>query len=89
MKSKQIIPIILVCVAVAVAVFDACNLPDRRHLYAVGTEKCIGCRKCLSVCPQDAITLTDGKAVIDKRKCIGCGRCLRVCPASAIYPVPE
>jgi NAD-dependent dihydropyrimidine dehydrogenase PreA subunit len=79
----------VISVPTAFTLFDSCEMLEDRYLYAVSTPKCIGCKKCLSVCPQNAITIVDGKAVIDKQKCIGCGRCLRVCPASAIYPIAD
>lgn len=47
-------------------------------------KKCIGCGACLAVCPEDAITLVGGKAVIDGEACIGCGECMTVCPVKAI-----
>lgn len=51
---------------------------------------CIGCGKCQSVCPVDAITYDDkGEPVIDHDKCIGCGKCVKVCPVAALrmsYP---
>lgn len=70
------------------ALFNACETLDER-LYAVSAPKCIGCKKCLSVCPQNAIVIVEEKAVIDKQECIGCGRCLRVCSESAIYPIED
>ncbi len=48
-------------------------------------ENCIGCRKCVKVCPVSCIS---GKVkevhVINQEKCIKCGACFDVCPASAI-----
>ncbi len=62
-----------------------------RTVYQVIKEKCIGCGLCLPVCPVDAITLTEGKAVIDSEKCIFCGICAngdeadyQGCPVQAI-----
>ncbi len=52
-------------------------------LCKVDTEKCIGCKKCLSVgCP--AISVTEGKAKIDVNQCVGCTVCAQVCPMGAI-----
>ena len=49
----------------------------------VNTDKCIGCKKCLSVgCP--AISVNDKKAKIDVNQCVGCTVCAQVCPMKAI-----
>ena len=46
-------------------------------------EKCIGCKACLGIgCP--AISMKDGKAVIDRTQCVGCGVCTTLCPKGAI-----
>ena len=45
---------------------------------------CIGCRECMKVCAQDAISMQENKAVIDTEKCAGCGRCLGICLRDAI-----
>jgi pyruvate formate lyase activating enzyme len=42
-------------------------------------DKCTGCGRCIPVCPHHAITLKDGKAVIDREKCTACGRCVKAC----------
>jgi Fe-S-cluster-containing hydrogenase component 2 len=91
MKIKISKPLLLLCIGAATlfALFDSCEHIAIRHLYQVEAKKCIDCKKCLSVCPEDAIIIVNGKAIIDKQECIGCGRCLRVCPESAIYPVEE
>lgn len=46
-------------------------------------EKCVGCGKCIKVCPQTAIELYNRKSKIDRNKCIGCGECMTVCPKKA------
>ena len=49
----------------------------------VDQDKCIGCRKCLSVgCP--AVMVENKKAKIDPNQCVGCTVCAQVCPKSAI-----
>lgn len=50
----------------------------------VTKRKCLACGGCLSVCPQDAISLKEGKAVIDKEKCNSCKICIKTCPVGAI-----
>ena len=52
----------------------------------VKKDKCLGCGVCVNVCPVDAITMENGKAVIDQEKCIHCGKCFNVCPPKAIRP---
>jgi len=49
--------------------------PQERKSYAVEAQKCIGCGLCSFVCPEEAISLVDGKAVIDPGKCVNCGIC--------------
>lgn len=45
---------------------------------------CMGCGKCMAICPEDAIFLKDQKSVIDYDRCIGCNFCLEACPDSVI-----
>ncbi|MBP2654086.1 MAG: 4Fe-4S ferredoxin iron-sulfur binding domain protein [Firmicutes bacterium] len=47
-------------------------------------ERCIGCAKCGTVCPEKAIAISAKKASIALDKCIGCGECLTVCPVKAV-----
>lgn len=52
---------------------------------AVNRELCIGCGRCLSVCPTQAIALgPDGKAAVNRSLCRGCAACARECPTGAI-----
>ncbi len=54
---------------------------------------CIGCGKCVKVCPFEAITLENNLAYIDPDKCRLCRKCAPECPTNAIleinFPVPE
>lgn len=46
-------------------------------------DKCIGCKSCMKIgCP--AISIVDGKAVIDSTLCTGCGVCSQLCPKDAL-----
>lgn len=46
-------------------------------------DKCVGCKSCMRLgCP--AISMKDGKAVIDETLCIGCGVCTQLCKFDAL-----
>ncbi|MCP2519321.1 DUF362 domain-containing protein [Candidatus Aminicenantes bacterium AC-708-M15] len=47
-------------------------------------HKCNACKLCISVCPEEAISIRGGKAYIAMEKCIGCGECLAVCRQGAV-----
>jgi ferredoxin len=44
----------------------------------VNKGKCTGCGDCVDVCPVEAISVENGKVVIDK-ECIECGACVNMC----------
>ena len=47
------------------------------------SEKCKGCMACMNIgCP--AISMVDGKAVIDETLCVGCGVCEQLCKFGAL-----
>ncbi|MDR0862913.1 MAG: glycyl-radical enzyme activating protein [Oscillospiraceae bacterium] len=62
------------------------------EIKCVGTEKC---GRCLSVCPNGAISLGDKKRSatgdevqlpkVDRKKCTDCGACAAACSAKALY----
>lgn len=50
------------------------------------TDACQGClaHPCVEVCPKDAISIVNGRSVIDQSKCVKCGLCMKNCPYGAI-----
>ncbi|MFZ5351131.1 MAG: aldo/keto reductase [Bacillota bacterium] len=40
---------------------------------------CTGCGNCVGVCGQNALTLKEGKAVVNREKCVLCGYCSAYC----------
>ena len=60
-----------------------CHNPETQRFepeLQVDTQKCTGCGRCASVCPQGAITISpEGKAVTDREKCTVCGTCENAC----------
>ncbi len=47
-------------------------------------DSCIACGACEGTCPVGAISIQDGKAVVDEATCIDCGACEGGCPVGAI-----
>ena len=63
---------------------SACNsCPTNNYMV---TDKCMGCvaHPCREVCPRGAISMKNGKSVIDQEKCVKCGKCKAICPYDAI-----
>lgn len=50
-------------------------------------EKCIICKRCISVCPSEAITLTNEGITINRKHCAACGQCATECLSGAIRVV--
>ncbi len=49
------------------------------------TDKCVGCDKCVFICPYEAIEVESfATPKINLEKCVGCGACALVCPHIAI-----
>ena len=54
--------------------------------FSFDAEKCRGCGKCAVAegCPSRAVSVVDGKAVVDADKCTNCGVCVGKCPFDAV-----
>ena len=57
---------------------------DRTQSTSIDEDKCIGCGKCVPVCPADAISMKNGKAVVTGNESLACGHCEAVCPVGAV-----
>jgi iron only hydrogenase large subunit-like protein len=64
-------------------------LAEYYHPIRLVSEKCEGRRKCMRVCPTQAIRVRNGKAVINPELCVDCGECIQVCPHGAIQPITD
>jgi pyruvate formate lyase activating enzyme len=56
--------------------------PYVQKLYTA--SKCIGSQKCVEICPNDALVLTENGIVTDIEACQLCGKCAEICPTKAI-----
>lgn len=45
---------------------------------------CLALGDCVGVCPVDALSLSEGKIIVDHKKCIHCGKCVKACPRDLI-----
>lgn len=55
----------------------------------IDLDTCIGCAKCIKVCPVDAIIGSAKQAhVVLDDVCTGCNLCIAPCPVDCIYEVP-
>ncbi len=63
---------------------STCTKHQTKIVYHVIASRCNGCRKCLGACSEGAISMVNGKAVIDPKKCTGCGDCVSSCRRNAI-----
>ena len=55
----------------------------------INQELCAGCGLCMDECPSDAISISNGWAVVDQKRCTGCEICVKVCPNGAIEVCDE
>ena len=54
--------------------------------FSFDSELCRGCKKCAVAesCPTKAVSVVNGKAVIDTDKCTNCGVCVGKCPFGSV-----
>lgn len=53
---------------------------------AINPNKCVGCGRCVEVCPGNLIKMDGGGHArqMHPRDCWGCTACLKACPAGAV-----
>lgn len=51
----------------------------------IDPDLCNGCASCVEFCPEGAIHLAEGLAILDPELCEGCGICAHICPTGAIF----
>jgi ferredoxin len=62
------------------------SVPEYIAAPAIDHDACAadrGCRACVDVCPQSALTLVGGRVLYDRSVCQPCGRCVTACPTGA------
>ena len=55
------------------------------HAVKINESLCYGCTHCMSMCPTEAIRISNGKASIHRDWCVDCGECMKACPVDAFY----
>ena len=50
---------------------------------------CLGFGSCAEVCPEQAISIQNGVAVVSRNRCVSCGLCVKACPRGLISLIPE
>jgi electron transport complex, RnfABCDGE type, B subunit len=53
------------------------------------TWGCLGFGSCAEVCPEQAISVRNGVAVVNRNRCVSCGLCAKTCPRGLISLIPE
>ena len=52
----------------------------------INKKKCVGCGKCVEVCPTKVMVHKEGNPV---SKCIACGICVKACPMEILEIVEK
>jgi anaerobic sulfite reductase subunit C len=70
---------------------NACSRPQIVDLGLIGArspmvtvESCNRCGACVQVCREGAISLPEGKPVLDFSKCLSCGQCITACATGTL-----
>ena len=57
----------------------------KKDLIVCDTSKCVGCNKCIRVCPQylTNVVTEDKKIRVNNDECVACVECIKHCPHDA------
>lgn len=64
-----------------------CQNPESHCLHPVimhRGDRCAACGRCVSVCPEKALSIKDGDCIIQPEACTGCSLCEKICPHQAM-----
>jgi len=53
-------------------------------MITIDKSKCIGCGRCVEICPTQAIYLAGNEVYVREGRCRACGDCVEACPKGAI-----
>lgn len=59
------------------------SISPRPQVHWIGS-RCIMCKMCMDVCPENALYLDEGGIEVNRELCTGCGRCADECPSTAL-----
>lgn len=90
MKKRFLNDFYTKCIAQTIQRFNKQQFNDMEktpffHALKIDEDTCIGCSRCMKICPTEALRVRDGKAVLMPDRCVDCGNCFKVCPTRSIY----
>ncbi len=70
---------------------NACSRPQISDLGVIGArrprvsdEPCSQCGACVEICREEAITLQEGRPILNLSRCLSCGQCIAACPTGTL-----
>jgi pyruvate formate lyase activating enzyme len=66
-----------------------CQNPEaiHRNISLMRTKQlCVNCGSCVTVCPRNALQLSNGAIELNRERCDNCLKCIDTCPSEALRP---